>query len=147
MIVTCKRAATVAISVCALMTGCAGAPPPEIATPQAGLSCVDDSFDCITKRKATLNSLVADPKRSWIKDHPTPEAYATGVRMFAYKKKKKELSCEELAAGRKEADGATASLRSAGKLLTPAQVSRGAMFAGEVGRELSNEMGRRCKKT
>lgn len=128
-----------------LLTGCAVSSPPEIG-PQAGLSCVDDSFECINRRKATLNTLVADPQRTWVKEQPTPEAYASGVRLFAYKKKKKELRCDELEHGRKEADGAPASLKSAGSLLTPAQVSRGRMFAAEVSRELASEINRRCRK-
>lgn len=80
-----------------------------------------------------------------MKEQPSPEAYASGVRLFAMKTKKKELSCDELARGRQEADGAPSSLRSTSKL-TPAQVSRGVMFASEVSRELTNEMGRRCKR-
>lgn len=128
-----------------LLTGCAVSSAPEIA-PQAGLSCVDDSFECVSRRKKTLETLVSDPQRTWVKQQPTPEAYASGVRLFAYKKKKKELKCDELEHGRKEADGAAASLKSAGSLLTPAQVSRGRMFAAEVSRELSSEINRRCKK-
>jgi hypothetical protein len=90
---------------------------------------------------------VADPGRDWVKEPPSAHAYASGVRLFAFKTKKKELSCDELAMGRKEADAAPGVLRSPGNGgLTPAQVSRGVMFAAEVSRELGNEMGRRCKK-
>ena len=81
-----------------------------------------------------------------MKEAPTPEAYASGVRLFAMKTKKRDLSCDELDRGRREADGAHASLKNAGARLTPAQVSRGAMFASEVGRELNTEMGKRCKR-
>ena len=112
----------------------------------AGLNCIDDSPRCIAERQATLKQFVADPQRRWIKEPPTPAAYASGVRLFAYKTAKKDLSCDELAHGRREADGAASSLKGAGSSLTPAQVSRGTMFASEVGRELSNEMKRRCKK-
>ncbi len=113
----------------------------------AGLACVDDSPRCIAERQATLKQLVADPQRKWVKEQPSPAAYASGVRLFAFKTTKKDLNCDELAAGRREADGAASSLRGAGSSLTPAQVSRGSMFASEVGRELSNEMKRRCKKS
>lgn len=145
MMMCWKRGRAALLSAGALLGGCAGAPPPEVATPQAGLVCVDDSADCIAKRKVALNSLISDPKRAWIKEPATAEAHATGVRMFAYKKKKKELTCEELAQGRKEADAAPDAMRSAGKLLTTTQVARGAMFATEVGRELTTEYNRRCK--
>ena len=126
--------------------GCASGDQPEIATTHAGLACVDDSAECIGRRKATLQAMVGDPSRKWIKEPPTPSAYASGVRLFAFKNKKKDLSCEELAHGRKEADGAPAALRSNGTGLTPAQVSRGAMLAHDVGRELGNEYNRRCTK-
>jgi hypothetical protein len=128
----------------ACLTGCASADgPPELS--KAGYSCVDDSLECINRRQGLLRQLTADPSRAWMKEQPTPEAYASGVRLFAMKTKKKELTCDELARGRQEADGAPSSLRSTSKL-TPAQVSRGVIFASEVSRELTNEMGRRCKR-
>ena len=126
------------------LSGCAsGDSTPELA--RAGYSCVDDSLECINRRQGLLRQLTADNSRSWMKEQPTPEAYASGVRLFAMKTKKKDMSCDELARGRQEADGATSSLRSTSRL-TPAQVSRGAMFAAEVSRELNNEIGRRCKR-
>lgn len=129
-----------------LAAGCAGSGEgPSI--PQAGLACVDDSAECIAKRQAALRQLVSDPNKAWIKEPPSVHAYASGVRLFAFKTKKKELSCDELSAGRREADAAPSVLRGSGNGgLTPAQVSRGVMFAAEVSRELGNEMGRRCKK-
>lgn len=118
----------------------------SVNSPLAGLSCVDDSVDCITKRKTTLNYLINDPTRSWIRQRPTAQAYASGVRLFAFKKKKRELTCAELKIGRSEANAASKVLRgSSAKSLSPAQVSRGTIFAAEVSRELRREMRRRCK--
>ncbi len=140
-------------SVCALtgsallLSGCAGAPSPAAQNTTAGLACVDDSAHCIGQRKAALNSLVSDPTRKWVKEPATPLAHATGVRLFAFKNKKKDMSCDELAAGKKETDSAPGALRSGSHGLSPAQVSRGVMLAGEVGRELQNEYNRRCKKS
>ena len=99
----------------------------------------------------------ADKADEYLSDGMTEEllnvlAKIQGLRVpgrsssFAFKNKKKDLSCEELAHGRKEADAAPAALRSNGTGLTPAQVSRGAMLAHDVGRELGNEYNRRCKK-
>lgn len=141
------RPLTLALCAALCLSGCAGGDGPDIATP-AGLGCVDDSLECITKRQAALRQLVADKDRRWVKEPPNAASYASGVRLFAYKTKKKELSCEELSAGRREADGAPGVLRGpqAAKL-TPAQASRGIMLAGEVSRELGNEMARRCRKT
>lgn len=113
---------------------------------RAGLRCVDDSPECISRRQATLRHLENDPGRAWVKEPATAEAYASGVRLFAFKRKKAELSCDELAHGRREAEAARATLKNAGSTLTQAQVARGTLFAGEVAKELQAEMGRRCKK-
>ena len=123
--------------------GCTG---PNVTTgSSSGLTCVDDSSDCVAKRQRTLRYLVDDQDRAWVKAHAPAEAYASGVRLFALKSKKKELTCDELAHGRNEADQAPSVLRGASNL-TPAQVSRGIMLAGEVSRELAAEMKRRCRK-
>ena len=128
-----------------LLAGCSSAPE-EPAPVAKGLSCVDDSRQCITERQAALQGLLADRDRRWVKEQATPHAYASGVRLFAYRSKKKDLSCDELASGRREADAAPGSLRGAnGQGLSPAQVSRGVMFAAEVARELAAEQKRRCK--
>lgn len=124
--------------------GCSG---PNVTTgSNSGLTCVDDSSDCIAKRQRTLRYLVDDNDRSWVKAHAPAEAYASGVRLFALKSKKKDLSCDELAHGKNEADRAPGVLRSANNL-TPAQVSRGIMLASEVSRELGAEMKRRCQRS
>ena len=114
---------------------------------KAGLSCIDDSPECVEKRQTTLNSMLADKDRTWLKEEATPQAHASGVRLFAYRSKKKELSCEELAHGRREADNAAKSLRGPdGKGLSSGQISRATIFAAEVSKELAAEMkSRRCK--
>ena len=127
------------------LVGC-GAPDVSV-SPGSGLTCVDDSSDCISRRQRTLRYLVEAPDRAWIKAHPPPEAYASGVRLFAMKSKKKELTCDELAHARNEADKAPGVLRGpSGATLTRAQVSRGVILATEVSRELAAEMKRRCKR-
>ena len=114
---------------------------------KAGLSCVDNSPECVEQRQVTLKAMLADKDRTWVKEAPTPQAHASGVRLFAYRTRKKELSCEELAHARREADGAAKTLRGPeGKSLSPAQISRATMFAAEVSKELSAEIRtRRCK--
>jgi hypothetical protein len=129
----------------AVLTGCATAEAPL--PPSGGhTTCLEDTPECIGRRQGLMRQLANDPGRGWMKEPATPEAYASGVRLYAMKTKKKDLSCEELMRGRIEADGAATSLRGASARLTPAQVSRGIMFAGEVSRELQTEMGRRCKR-
>jgi hypothetical protein len=134
----------VLVATAGYLGGCAIGAGPEIDA-RAGLACVDDSPECISRRQTTLKSMVDDKNRAWVKEPPTPEAYASGVRLFALKTKKKELSCDELAHGKREADAARASLANAGSKLTHAQVTRGNMLATEVSRELQREMKSRCK--
>lgn len=125
------------------MAGCAGQGP-GVSSPTAGLSCVDDSPDCVAKRQATLEHFKRDDQRAWIGQSATPEAYASGVRLFAYSQKKKQLSCDELKRGKIEADAAPRILQGASDKLSLNQISRGKMLAHEVSRELGREIKRRC---
>jgi hypothetical protein len=128
-----------------LLSGCASNEPPQFSTTTA-LGCVDDSRHCIDQRQAALRTLVADRERRWVREPATPAAYASGVRLFAFKAKKRDLSCDELAVGRREADAGPGVLRGpGGTSLTPAQISRGAMLSAEVSKELATEMQRRCR--
>ena len=140
-----------AAAVAALMALCLGASACtgilDSGDSRAGLSCIDDSQECVSQRQATLKSFLADKDRTWVKEPATAQAHASGVRLFAFRSKKKELSCEELAYGRREADTASKSLRGpAGQGLSAAQVSRASLFAAEVSKELTAEMrSRRCR--
>lgn len=117
-----------------------------VTTPGAGLKCVDDSPACIAERQATMKAMLADPSRTWVSQRPDAAAYASGVRLFAFKSKKKELSCAELQAGKREADAGPAILRAPGNGLSHSQISRGVILAHEVSRELGRELERRCAK-
>ena len=72
---------------------------PEPQPSHAAAGCVDDSKMCIEKRGLALKAMLADTKRAWITRPETAGAYATGVKLFAYKGKKAEMSCAELAHG------------------------------------------------
>ena len=139
-----SAAIAVTLSVATLSAGCGGfGGSQQIVKP--GLSCVDDSSTCVSRRKAALQELVNRPDRSWIQERPTAHAYASGVRLFALRKKKSELTCAELKHGQQEAKRAPAVLGSAGgKNLSAGQISRGKMLAVEVSRDLSREIKRRC---
>jgi hypothetical protein len=140
---TRKRAIAVALGSLALVVSACSGMDDE----RAGLSCIDDSPDCVGQRQATLKSMIADQDRKWVRESTTPQAHASGVRLFAFRSRKKDLSCEELAIGRREADSVPKALKGPeGKSMSPAQVSRANMFAAEVSRELTAEMrARRCK--
>ena len=109
---------------------------------RAGLSCIDDSAHCVSQREATLKAMLADKDRTWVKETPTAHAHASGVRLFAFRAAKAELSCEELAHGRREAEAAPKALKGQSGL-SPAQVARATLFAAEVQRELAAELKRR----
>lgn len=129
-----------------VLSACAGASDPQAGLSE-GLSCVDDSAHCVGKRGTALDALVADKERAWVRERATAASYASGVRLFAFRAKKGELTCEELTLGRREAEGAASALRGANAAnLTPAQVSRGKMLASEIARELAAEHARRCAR-
>ncbi len=126
------------------LAGCGGGMEPE-ASVGPSLRCVDDSVACVAQRQSALRTMTGDRERRWVREPASADAYAGGVRLFAYKTKKQELTCGELATGRREADAGPGVLRGpSGRHLTPAQISRGAMLATEVSRELQGEMRRRC---
>ena len=64
---------------------------------------------------------------------------------MALSKKRKELTCAELAHGKEEADRGPAVLTGGAYVgLTSTQVARGAMLSREVSKELGREIARRC---
>lgn len=83
-----------------VLLGCANGTAPSIAT------CLDDSTACISQRTTTLNSMLADPGRAWIQQKPSPRVYATGVRLFAWRKSQSDLTCDELKSGVAETSSA-----------------------------------------
>jgi len=106
--------------------------------------CVDDSPPCVERRGAALREMMADPKRRWVREPANAHSYAAGVRLFAFRSRKRELTCDELSLGKREADAAPMVLNGPDSgPLSPAQKSRGTMLAAEVSKELASEMRRR----
>lgn len=116
-------------------------------TTTSSLNCIDDSPACVARRQEALRAMVADKSRSWVKRPADASAHASGVRLFALKTKKRDLTCDELAYGKAEADTAPKVLRANTGTLTHAQISRGVILASEVSRELAREQARRCAKS
>lgn len=141
----CRRPLPRSLMLAAVLLGACSSAEPKSAPLSIGLGCVDDSHHCISQREKVFDSYMADKSRAWVKQPASPSAYASGVRLFAFSKRRKELSCDELHHGKREADAASGALRGpSGSHLTPAQVSRGVMLAGDVSRELSRELAKRC---
>jgi hypothetical protein len=124
--------------------GCAGNEA-ALGDPARGLKCVDDSNVCISQRKMVYDSYMADSSRDWVKQPAGPHEYASGVRLMALSKKRKELTCSELQHGKEEADRGPNVLTGGAYVgLTSMQVARGAMLSREVSKELAREIARRC---
>ena len=140
---TCAALLCLAIS---MIAGCAGGSGNVTVTKTyAGLRCYDDSARCKSQRQTALNTLLADSSFQWVNQPVPPEAYASGVRLFAFKKRKKQLNCAQLRRGHLEAKNAKKVLRGrSDNKFTPAQASRGIMLAAEISRELQREIRRRC---
>ncbi|MEL6290018.1 MAG: hypothetical protein AAFQ42_04155 [Pseudomonadota bacterium] len=83
-----------------LLVACASSGAGTVAT------CLDDSAGCVSKRKATLTAMLGDPQRAWVSEPPSPQVYATGVRLFAWRRSRQSLSCGELKTGIAETAGA-----------------------------------------
>jgi hypothetical protein len=126
----------------AAAAGCSAQPADFTTT--SSLNCVDDSPQCVSHRQTALRSMVADKSKSWVKQPADASAHASGVRLFALRQRRRDLSCEELAHGKREADAAPAVLRASTGRLTHAQIARGVILAGEVSRDLSREQAKRC---
>lgn len=130
-----------------LIAGCAFAQSPGLNTATVDVGCVDDSVECLQKRKTALKAIMDDKRRTWVARPATPANYAAGVRMFAFMKLKRKLSCHELQVGLDEAGRARAVLNSARIHLTDAQVARGALLGDEVANHMRKEMRRRgCRR-
>jgi hypothetical protein len=140
----CLRGLAIALAL--LLSACSGA---DVATDninRPGLGCIDDSPRCLAERQSVLKVYMADRNKAFVREPATPSAYASGVRLWAFKSRKRELTCDELNIARREADAAAPTLRGpGGQGMTPAQVARGIILAQDVSKELGNEHGRRCR--
>jgi hypothetical protein len=137
-----------AVAVASVLASCAALDLETASSGPPRADCVDDSPACVERRSAALKQMMNDKKRTWVHEPASAHSYAAGVRLFAFKSRKRDLTCEELAHGKREADGAPAALagpESGG--LSPAQKSRGTLLAAEVSKELAAEMRRRGCKT
>jgi hypothetical protein len=82
--------------------------------------------------------MIKDPKREWIGQPQSPEAYANGTRLFAYRALRKTLTCGELKRALEDTKAATSSLQ-------PAQYQRVHALTKDVDRELKSEHDARCR--
>ena len=133
-----------ALLLSAMLAACS-ATEPEPAAPHAAAGCVDDSKTCIEKRGAALKAMLADQKRAWVTKPETPAAYATGVKLFAYRGKKGELTCAELAHGREETRSMPQALKPGSvQGMNDSRLAQVRDLSGQVHKELAKEFDRAC---
>lgn len=121
-------------------------PPVEPANSAAG--CVDDSKACIEKRGVALRTMLADPQRGWVARPETPAAFATGVKLFAYRGRKGEMTCAELAHGREETRAMPQALKPGSVAgMNDSRLAQVRDMSGQVNKELSQEFDRVCKSS
>jgi len=145
---SCSTLLSVALGAMCLAAACGGcASSSATFTTTSSLHCVDDSPQCVASRQSALRTMVADKNKTWVKQPADASAHASGVRLFALRQRRRDLTCDELAHGRREADAAPAVLRANAGKLTHAQVARGVILAGEVSRDLAREQAKRCGRS
>ncbi|KAB2851212.1 MAG: hypothetical protein F9K44_02355 [Hyphomicrobiaceae bacterium] len=118
---------------------------PEVSNnPAAG--CVDDSKQCIDRRMTTLKAMVSDPKRTWVFQQESPASYATGVKLFAYRATRSQLTCTELSHGRQETAEAAHSLKSGSVPgMNDSRLAQVRDMSSQVSKELGKEFDKACK--
>jgi hypothetical protein len=79
--------------------------------------------------------MVRDPNRDWIGQPQSPDAYANGTRLFAYRALRRNLTCTELKRARED-------ISATRPLLEPARYARTHALMTEVARELNSERGK-----
>jgi hypothetical protein len=95
---------------------------------------------CATPKDCALHlkKLVSDPKRDWIGQPQSPDAYANGTRLFAYRALRKKLTCNELQRAVEDTKAAISSLQEA-------RYERVRTLVVDVSRELNAERAKRCR--
>jgi hypothetical protein len=95
---------------------------------------------CPTPEKCAeqLRKMIKDPKRDWIGQPQSQDAYADGTRLFAYRALRKKLTCNELKRAFEDADAATSSMQQA-------RYGHVRALTAAVARELKAEQDKRCR--
>jgi len=138
------RAAAIALGL-SMLSGCSMIGSSGVIN--AGTNCIGDSGDCISKREAALNTMMADGSKAWVYDVPNGSAYLSGVRAFAYQKRVASLTCHELQHGMIEMAAAPSVLaRDDPSGGDPAQLSRAKILSSTVHSDLSKRYRIHCKK-
>lgn len=133
---TLFRVAFLALVAAPALTGCSAGP---------SKFCLDDSGACVQQRLARLDAMQEDPQRQWIAQTPSTEEYASGVRQFAYRSTRGQLTCSQLSAGIAETAQARRVLApSKVKDISAERVGQIIALSDDINRELKVERKMRC---
>jgi len=116
-------------------------------TPAPALAPEPEKTGCGTAAqcKGVLKTMIESPDRGWIGKRQSPEAYANGTRLFAYRALRTRLTCSELALAVEEVRAASKLLGGSVSGMTPDQLSRTRALGVQVEGELARERAGRCR--
>jgi hypothetical protein len=125
----------------------AAAAPAKQPQPRAQAPQPQDPRTChdVPSCEALLLELTESADRSWIARPETLEGLLTGVRMFAFRTLRPQLTCGELAVAMQQLRSVPDALRSAPVGSRPEDVVRATRLAAEVHEELRAENDARCR--
>lgn len=92
-----------------------------------------------------LKTMIESPDRGWIGQRPSPDAYANGTRLFAYRALRKQLTCGELSLAVDELSAISRTLGGPVAGMSPDQASRTRTLCSQVQGELAKEREGRCR--
>src|SRR5262245_9918143 len=117
------------------------APAAQARTPEPESESCGSADQC----KGVLKTMIDNPDRGWIGKQQTPDSYANGTRLFAYRALRTRLTCSELAAAVDEMRAVSKSMDGPVRGMSADQLSRTRSLSAQVETELANERAGRCK--
>jgi hypothetical protein len=137
-----------------LLAGCTSNGPPTagildglIGPPAPALAPEPEKSGCgtATQCKGVLKTMIDSPDRGWIGKRQSPDTYANGTRLFAYRALRKQLTCRELTLAVDEVRAVSKSFDSPVPGMAPDQLSRTQALTTQVEGELAKERAGRCR--
>jgi len=120
-------------------------PPTAAAAPARAPEPEGGSCGTADQCKGVLKTMIDSPDRGWIGKPQSPDSYANGTRLFAYRALRTRLTCSELAAAVDEMRAASKSMDGPVPGMPADQLSRTRALSAQVETELANERAGRCK--
>jgi len=119
-----------------------GEPPPA---PPRAREAEKASCGSAAQCKGVLKTMIESPDRGWIGTQQSPDAYANGTRLFAYRALRTKLTCNELTLAVGEMRAATKLFDRPVAGMSPDQLSRTRALSAQVETELTRERAGRCR--